>query len=71
MAIFRVTTKRLVVSGGKRLEAGMTADITYNGSTLPLISNVKSEIQRQFKMKYNVDFPLGYINGNELKIEKL
>lgn len=71
MAIFRVTTKRLVVSGGKRLEAGMTADVTYNGSTLPLISNVKAEIQRQFKMKYNVDFPLGYINGNELKIEKL
>ena len=71
MAIFRVTTKRLQVSGGKRLEAGMTADVTYNGSTLPLISNVKAEIQRQFKMKYNVDFPLVYINGNELKIEKL
>ncbi len=71
MAIFRLTTKRLQVSGGKRREAGMTADVTYNGSTLPLISNVKAEIQRQFKMKYNVDFPLGYINGNELKIEKL
>lgn len=71
MAIFRVTTKRLQLHGGKRLEAGMTAEITYNGSTLPLISNVKAEIQRQFKMKYNVDFPLGYLNGNELKIEKI
>ena len=71
MALFRVTTKRLQLSGGKRLEAGMTAEISYNGSTLPFISNVKTEIQRQFKMKYNVDFPSGYVNGNELKVEKL
>lgn len=25
----------------------------------------------QLKMKYNVDFPDGYINGNNLSIEKL
>ncbi len=71
MAIFKVTTKRLQLNAGKRLEPGMTAEISYNGSTLPYTSQVKAEIQRQFKMKYNVDFPLGYINGNELKIEKI
>ena len=59
MALFKVTTKRLLLSGGKRLEAGMTAEVSFNGSTL------------QFKMKYNVDFPVGYMNGNELKVEKL
>ena len=56
MALFKVTTKRFLL----------------NGSTLPFSnSTVKAEIQRQFKMKYNVDFPVGYMNGNELKVEKL
>ena len=72
MSLFKVTTKRLLLSGGKRLEAGMTAEVSYNGSSLPFSnSNVKSEIQRQFKMKYNVDFPAGYMNSNEFKVEKL
>lgn len=72
MALFKVTTKRLLLSGGKRLEAGMTAEVSFNGNTLPFSSStVKSEIQRQFKMKYNVDFPAGYINGGELLVDKL
>ena len=50
MSLFKVTTKRLLLSGCKRLEAGMTAEVSYNGSTLPFAnSTVKSEIQRQFK----------------------
>ena len=72
MALFKVTTKRLQLSGGKRLEAGMTVEISYNGSTLPFSnSSVINEIQRQFREKYNVDFPRGYINGNDLKVDKL
>lgn len=31
----------------------------------------KTDFKRQLKMKYNVDFPDGYINGNNLSIEKL
>lgn len=34
MALFKVTTKRLLLSGGKRLEAGMTAEVSFNGSTV-------------------------------------
>ncbi len=72
MSLFKVTTKRPILSGGKRLEAGMTAEVAYNSLTLPLAnSTVKSEIRRQFKMKYNVDLPAGYLNVNELKVEKL
>lgn len=72
MSLFKVTTKRLLLSGGKRLEVGMTAEVSFNGNSLPFSnSTVKSEIQRQFKLKYNVDFPAGYMNGNELKVEKL
>ena len=72
MALFKVTTKRFLLSGGKRLEAGISAEISINGSTLPFSnSTLKAEIQRQFMMKYNVDFPVGNINYNELKVEKL
>ena len=72
MALFKVTTKRLVLSGGKRLEAGMTAEVSFNGSPLPFSnSTVKAEIQRQFKMKYNVDFPVCFMNGHDLNVEKL
>lgn len=33
MALFKVTTKRLILSGGKRLEAGMTAEVPFNDFT--------------------------------------
>ena len=52
MAIFKLTTKKLLVSNGKRLEAGMNVEVPYNGSTFPWgNSTVKAELQRQMKMK--------------------
>lgn len=72
MAIFKLTTKKLLVSNGKRLEAGMNVEVPYNGTTFPWgNSTVKAELQRQMKMKYNVDFPSGFINANNLNVEKL
>ena len=72
MALFKVKTKKLLLHGGKRLEAGMTAEVSFNGSNLPFSNaTIINEIQRQFKMKYNVDFPRGYINGNQLEVTKL
>ncbi len=71
MPIFKVTTKRLLLNKGQRLEPGMAAEVAYNGSSLAFNSTVKSEIQRQLKMKYNVDFPMGYIHNGEFKITKL
>ena len=41
MALFKVTTKCLLLSGGKRLEAGMTAEaVSYTHLTLPTNSLV-------------------------------
>lgn len=72
MALFKVTTKRLLVVGGKRIEPGLTVEISYNASTLPFTNpTVKSEFLRQFKVKYNIDFPVGYMNGTALNVEKL
>ncbi len=72
MALFKLTTKKLLLSNGKRLEAGMTAEVSFNGSSFPWAnSTVKAELKRQLKMKYNVDFPDGFINANNLSVEKL
>lgn len=71
MALFKLTLKKMLLSNGKRLEAGMTAEVPYNGSTFPWNSTVKTELKRQLKMKYNVDFPDGHINGNNFEVEKL
>lgn len=72
MAIFKVTLKKLILSGGKRMEAGMSAEIPFNGSVLPFTnSQVKAELKRQFKTKYNVDYPDGYINGGSLDVKKM
>lgn len=72
MALYKVTTKRLIYYGNQRLEAGMTAEVSYPGSTFPWCnSKVKAEIQRQFKMKYNVDFPNGFISSGYFDVVKL
>lgn len=72
MALFKVTTKRLLVVGGKRIEPGLTAEVSYNASVLSLTNpTVKAEILRQFRVKYNIDFPVGYMNGTALNIERL
>lgn len=72
MALFKVTTKRLILSGGKRLEAGMTAEVPFNDFTLPPYnSSVKETIRHQFAIKYAVDFPASQINLSKLTVEKI
>lgn len=72
MALFKVTTKRLILSGGKRLEAGMTAEVPFNDFTLPLYnSSVKETIRHQFAIKHAVDFPASQINLSNLTVEKI
>lgn len=71
MALFKLTLKKMLLSNGKRLEAGMTAEVPYNASTFPWNSAAKAEVKRQLKLKYNVDFPDGYINGINFGVEKL
>lgn len=57
MALFKVTTKRLILSGGKRLEAGMTAEVPFNDFTLPPVqfigkgnntSSIRYKVCRRF-----------------------
>lgn len=71
MALFRLTTKRLVLNNGKRYEPGMTVEVAYNASTLPLSAAVKAEILRQFKLRYGIDYPAAYINLNIFDIKKV
>lgn len=72
MVLFKVSNKRLILSKGQRIEAGITTEIQFNGSVLPLVnSSVKTELARQFKVKYNIDFPTGYMNKGALDVTKL
>lgn len=72
MALFKVTTKRLLLDRGQRIEAGMFAEVPFNGNTFPWANSpVKAEIQRQFKMKYNVDLNKNLIGAMNFNVEKL
>lgn len=73
MALFKVTTKRLILNPqGKRIEAGVSAEVQYNGSILPLIDmRIRNELTRQFKVKYDIDFPAAYMNSGYLEVTKL
>lgn len=72
MALYKVTNKRIILTKGQRIEPGMSAEVSFNGSVLPLVNSaVKTEIQRQFKTKYNVDLPSGYINNSQLQVDKI
>ncbi len=72
MALFKVTNKRLILNNGQRIEAGISAEVQFNGGTLPLVnSSVRSELTRQFKVKYNIDFPAGHMNNASLEVTKL
>lgn len=72
MSLFKVTNKRLLLNNGQRIEAGITAEVQFNGNTLPLSnSTVMKELARQFKMKYSIDFPTGYMNNSALEVTKL
>ncbi len=71
MALFKLTTTKMLLSNGKRLEAGMNVEVPFNGSSFPWCTATKSELARQLKMKYNVDFPQGYMNNSNFKVEKL
>lgn len=72
MSLFKVTNKRLILNNGQRIEAGISAEVQFNGGTLPLVnSSVRTELARQFKVKYNIDFPTGYMNNGALEVTKL
>lgn len=50
MVLFKVSNKRLIPSKGQCIEAGITAEIQFNGSVLPLVnSSVKTELARHSK----------------------
>lgn len=71
MALYKLTSKKILVYNGKRFEAGMTAEIPYNGSSFPWNSTTRAEIHRQLKMKYGADFPDCHINANNFSVDKL
>ncbi len=74
MALYKVTVKRSMSHGSQRLEAGMSAEVSWDQPySLCFTKTVIAEVKRQFKMKYNVDLPDHIMNFYRpyLDIEKL
>ena len=72
MPLFKVTVKRpFLDKGGQHFEAGMSAEVPYNGNFFPWTnSKVKAEIQRQFKVKYNMEISMGLIGSGYFNVEE-
>ena len=71
MALFKVTVKQRTIRKGQRLEVGMSAEVPHMGHVLPFTPDVVKEIQRQFKVKYNVDLAPISVNHWLLNVEEL
>ena len=55
MPIFRVTVKQMKLTGGVRIEPGMTVDVVSNSMSNPLTTNGGQLVADAFMRVYGVD----------------
>lgn len=55
MPIFRVTVKQMKLSGGMRIERGMSVDVVTNSMSNPLTTNGGQAVVDAFMRVYGVD----------------
>ena len=55
MPIFRVTVKQMKLSGGVRIERGMSVDVVTNSRSNPLPTNGGQQVADAFMRVYGVD----------------
>lgn len=55
MPIFRVTVKQMKLSGGIRIERGMSVDVVTNSMSNPLTTNGGQAVADAFMRVYGVD----------------
>lgn len=73
MALFRLTVKRkFSVRQGKFAEAGMTAEVNYNGSNFPIgDTRYRQEVVGQLKAKYGIEVGPGEVSSVNFDVKKL
>lgn len=55
MPLFRVTVKQMKLSGGVRIERGMSVDVVTNSMSNPLTTNGGQAVADAFMRVYGVD----------------
>lgn len=55
MPLYRVTVKQMKVSGGHRIEKGMTADVVTNTIGNPVVTNGGQPVVDAFMRVYGID----------------
>lgn len=55
MALFRITVKQMKLSGGVRIERGMSVDVVSNSMSNPLTTNGGQLVADAFMRVYGVD----------------
>jgi hypothetical protein len=55
MPLFRVTVKQMKLSGGMRIERGMSVDVVTNSMSNPLTTNGGQAVADAFMRVYSVD----------------
>lgn len=73
MTLFKLTVKRKFnVRQGKFAEAGMTAEVSYNGSNFPIgDTRYRKEVVDQLKAKYGIEVDPGQVSTVNFDVAKV
>ncbi|MDE7422038.1 MAG: hypothetical protein K2N35_17770 [Muribaculaceae bacterium] len=72
MPLYRVTVKQMKVSGGERIEKGMSAEVVTNSISNPVVTNGGKTVNDAFMRIYGVDLKkLGALNMIYLDVNKI
>ena len=72
MPLFRVTVKQMKLTGGIRIEPGMTVDVVSNSMSNPLTTNGGQLVADAFMRVYGIDMKrLGALSTVYLDIKQM
>ena len=74
MALFKLTTKRRILVGGKYLDTGMPIEMHVSGlsSTLSLsLPRVKEQVVELFENKYGIELKPANVTSSNFEVECL
>lgn len=72
MPLYRVTVKQMKVSGGARIEKGMSVDVVTNSISNPVSTNGGQPVADAFMRMYGIDIKkLGALNMIYLDVQRI
>lgn len=72
MPLYRITVKQMKVSGGARIEKGMSVDVVTNSISNPVSTNRGQVVADAFMRIYGIDMnKLGALNMIYLDVQRI